>query len=116
MAGTLTVGGLASGLLTGQKIIGPLTDTGSATVGQVTDLSLASGDNTLSVPAGATHVLIELPATNALELKIRSNLNASDGGLPIGPTGWVKVPLFTGTTSLIINAAGSTGTIEATFI
>jgi hypothetical protein len=28
----------------------------------------------------------------------------------------VKVPLFTGTTSLIINAAGSTGTIEATFI
>lgn len=116
MAGTLTVGGLAAGLLTGEKVIGPLTDTGSAVVGQIIDIPLASGDNTISVPTGATHVLIELPATNALQLKIRTNLNSGDAGMPIGPTGWVKLPLYTGTTSVIINAAGSSGVAEATFI
>lgn len=116
MAGTLTVGGLAAGLLTGEKVIGPITDTGAAVIGQVTDMSLASGDNTISVPVGATHVLIVLPATNALELKIRTNLNSGDAGMPLGPTGWVKFPLYAGTTQVIINAPGSTGPLEATFI
>jgi hypothetical protein len=116
MAGTLTVSGLAAGLATGEKVIGPVTDTGTAVVGQITDLTLASGDNTLAVPSGATHVLIVLPANNAVTIKVRSNLNSSDGGMPIGLTGWVKVPLPSGTTSVILNAASSAGAVEATFI
>ena len=116
MAGNLTIAGLAAGLLTGQEVIGPITDTGSATIGQITDLTLASGDNTLTVPTGATHVLIVLPPANVVQLKLRSNLNIGDAGMPIGPTGFVKLPLYTGTTSLIINAASSTGAVEAKFI
>jgi len=116
MAGTLTLSGLAAGLLTGEKVIGPLTDTGTAVVGQIQDLTLASGDNTLTVPTGATHIAIQLPATNSLTLKIRTNLNSSDGGMPIGPTGFVKLPLPSGTTSVIVNANGTGGAIEATFI
>ena len=116
MAGTMTIGGSAPGLLTGTKTIGPITDVGTAVVGTVTDVTLSSGDNTITVPSGATHVLIELPATNTVTLKVRSNLNSSDGGMPVGPTGFVKLPLPAGTTSVIINAASTTGAIEATFI
>lgn len=116
MAGTLTVGGLAAGLLTGVKQIGPLTDIGTAVIGTVTDLTLAAGDNAIAVPSGATHVLIELPASSTVPLNLRTNLNPGDGGLPFGPSGWLKVPLVSGTTSLIINAASSGGVIEATFI
>lgn len=116
MAGTLTIAGTAPGLLTGQKTIGPVTMTGASVIGTVTDLTLASGDNTIAVPAGATAVMIELPATGTVQLKLRTNLNAADGGTPFGPTGYVVWPVYTGTTSLIINAASATGAIEASFI
>jgi hypothetical protein len=116
MAGTLTIGGLAAGLLTGQKVIGPVTMTGSAVIGTVTDLTLASGDNTIAVPAGATAVMIELPASSVVELKLRTNLNSSDAGTPFGPSGFVVLPVYSGTTSLIVNAASGGGTIEASFI
>lgn len=116
MAGTLTISGMAAGLLTGQKTIGPITMTGNQVIGQITDLTLAAGDNTIQVPSGATAVLIELGATNTSELKLRTNLDNTDGGAPFGPTGFVVWPLYTGTTSLIINAASSGGTIELSFI
>ena len=116
MAGTLTINGLAAGLVTGEKIIGPITDSGSAVVGQITDLTLSSGDNTVTVPTGATHVLIVVGSTNTVQLKLRTNLNSGDGGTPFGPTGFVKWPLYTGTTSLIINAASGGATIELSFI
>jgi|ERR1700733_2830184 len=116
MAGSLTISGLEAGLLTGQKTIGPITMTGSSVIGQITDLPLVAGDNTITVPSGSSEILIVLPATNTVELKIRTNLNSGDAGMPLGPTGFVTWPIFTGTTSVIVNAASTTGMIEATFI
>lgn len=114
MAGTLTVAGLASGLLSGEKTIGPITMVGSAAIGEIRDLSLASGDNSVPVPAGATAVVIAAPAGTGT-LTLRTNLNAADGGLPFGPAGWLAMPLIAGTTSLILGASSSTS-VEISFI
>jgi hypothetical protein len=118
MAGTFTVSGSAASLLTGSKTIGPITFTGSATIGEVLDLTLQSGDNTIAIPTGATAVLIVPPASNAVALKVRSSLNSGDAGLPIHVTA-PFLYCFPGTapTTLIINAASlTTGLTELSFV
>lgn len=117
MAGSFTLTGMAAGLLSGQKIIGPNTMTGGEIVGQISDATLATGDNTFSVPTGAVAVAVFLPAANTTEITVRTNLNASDGGLPVGPAGpWFVFPFFPGTTSVILNAAAGGAVVELTFI
>jgi hypothetical protein len=114
MAGTLTVSGLAAGLATGSKQIGPLTMVGSASIGTTLDVTLATGDNTLAVPANATAVVLALPASNTATLKVRTN--ADSGGLSLGLSGFLVVPLPAGATSVIVNASAGGTQVEATFI
>ena len=119
MAGTLTISGLAAGLPSGIKTIGPQTMTGAAVIDDTIQVALSSGDNTISLPSGVTvtAAYIVLPSTNTVQLKLRTNLDNADGGVPFGPTGFVVWPIYTGTTSLIINAASSgAGTIVVEFI
>jgi hypothetical protein len=115
MAGTLTITGLAAGLATGQKTVGPLTLTGGAVIGEIRDLTLATGDTTVPVPAGAVAALIALPSSNVAALTLRTNLNSGDSGLPLGPTGWAVIPFAAGVSALIVHASAS-ATAEATFI
>lgn len=116
MAGTLTITGLAAGLLSGEKVIGPLTLTGSAVVGTILDEPLAAGDNTIAVPSGATAALVVLPSGNTSALKLRTSANPADTGVPFGPTGWLVLPIASGVSSLIINAASQVASIEVSFI
>ncbi len=116
MAGSLNVGGLVAGMLTGEKIITGPTDVGKAIVGTITDVELIAGDNTIAVPKEAVHVLIVFPfAASPGEVKIRTSKNSGDAGLPVAASGFVKWPIVSGTTSIIINGA-VTGTTELTFI
>jgi hypothetical protein len=115
MAGTLTITGLATGMASGEKIIGPLTLTGSATIGTVTDLALAVGDNATPVPAAAAAVLIVLTAANTAAVRVRTSANASDTGLPLGTSGWAVIPLPAGVTTLTLTAS-SAGSAEMSFI
>lgn len=121
MAGTLVVTGSAGGLASGAKTVGPVSIVGSAVVGEVLDVTLASGDNTFAIPPGAVAVLIVPPANNTVALKVRANLNSGDVGLPIGladPFGpWSFRSL--GATSLIVNASAAMvagSVVELTFI
>jgi hypothetical protein len=114
MAGSLTVGGLATGLPTGQKQIGPLTMQGSALIGTTLDVTLATGDNTLAVPANAAAVVLAVPSNNTATLKVRTN--ADSGGLSLGLSGFLVVPLPAGATSVIVNASAGGTQVEATFI
>jgi|SRR5581483_3820926 len=117
MAGTLTVSGMVLDLISGEKVIGPETVTGTATIGQIDDLTLPAGDTTVSVPFGATYVLLVFAPANSVQIKVRTNLNASDVGLLAGPAGWMVFPLPAGTTSLILNAGtGGGAVLEASFI
>lgn len=119
MPGTLTVTGMSAGLTSGYKVIGPITMTGSNTVGEITDTTLVSGDNTFTVPAGATAVLLALGQSSAVTLTVRTNLNAADAGLPMGPFGgtqWAVFPLVTGVTQIIVHASGTLPLVELSFI
>ena len=119
MPGTLTVSGMSAGLPSGYKVIGPVTITGGNPIGETIDTSLVTGDNTFAVPAGAYAVAIFLGQATTVTVKVRTNLNAADGGLQIAPFGgtqWAAFPLPTGTTSLILNSSGALANIELQFI
>lgn len=91
MSGTLTITGMSAGLPAGEIVSGPVTMTGSSLVGSVTSASLASGDNSFLVPAGAVAVAIYPGEAPAATIKVRTNLNSGDAGLPVAPypRGWV---------------------------
>lgn len=115
MAGTLTVTGLATGLLSGEKVIGPITMSGQATVGEIRDVNLTAGDNTIPIPAGATAAVVVVQPTSGITFTLRTNLNSTDAGLPFGPTGWSVLSLASGITSLILNASAQ-ASVEVSFI
>jgi hypothetical protein len=119
MSGTLTLTGMAAGLASGQKTIGPVTMTGGSVVGQLTDATLATGDNTFPVPPGAFAVAIFLGNSVAATVKLRTNLDAGDAGVQIAPyggVGFAAFPLPAGTTSVILNASAAVAGAELSFI
>ena len=118
MAGTLTVVGMSAGLASGSKTIGPVTVTGSSVIGEILDVALNPGDNTFAVPSGAVAVLIVPPSTSTAALKVRTNLNSTDGGLPVAAGDPFGPYSFRGlaVTSLIVNSSGSVAAVELTFI
>lgn len=90
----------------GTKQLGPLTISASAPVAQLTVTTLGSGDNTISIPAGATAVVIKPPDSNAVVLKMKGN--AADVGIQISktnPTG--PISFDTTLPTLIINCASA---------
>lgn len=108
MAGTVTVTGSDTGAPAGARTLGPLAITGTTALGATTVEGLSSGDNTIQIPAGAVGAVIIPPAGGTATLKLRSNLNNADGGLPISPTQpTVYVFPTTAPTSLIINASST---------
>lgn len=122
MPGTLTLTGMAAGLPSGQKTIGPVTMQGSSTIGQIIDATLQAGDNTFSLPEGYTFTAVAIflgPGGTAATVKVRTNLNSSDAGLHIAPCGgpnFAAVPLPVGTTTLILNASATVNNVELNFI
>jgi len=63
--GNVTLQGNVSGAPSGSRTFGPLTITASAAVDQTSVLALTSGNNTITVPSGATAAIIVGPnATN----------------------------------------------------
>jgi len=115
MAGTVTIGGAAEGLTSGSKTIGPLTIVGAAIVGEVDDVVLVVGDNTVVVPATATAVVIVPPASYGGSLTVRT-VNG-DTGIYVSPKYPCVVPFDPAhlPSSLILHAS-ATGTAELTFI
>lgn len=124
MPGTLTVSGQAAGLASGSNSIGPVTTTGLSVVASRIGVELVSGDNAFTVPtetsATISAVLICTGTTTAT-IKVRTNLNESDGGLRIAPAQgaglpWTKFDLPTGTTKVILNSSGSVAGVELVFV
>lgn len=108
MAGTVTITGLSASEPTGSRTLGPMSIVGSVVVGDTQTLALASGDNTISIPAGAVGVVLVPPTNASAALKYRTSLNAADTGLPINSSQpFVHVFPATPPTSIILNAATS---------
>lgn len=123
MSGTLTVSGMAAGLPFGEEIIGPLTMVGASVIDWVNGTTLNSGDNTFTLPSGVTPtaVLIVLGTAGVTAtVKVRTNLNSGDAGLPVAPfsnIGYAVFPLPSGVTSVILNSStGSVGPVSLVLI
>lgn len=123
MPGTVTVTGAALGLPDGEHVFGPVTVVGTVTVESEFAGALASGDTTVAVPTGAVQALITLPPGLSVTVKVRTNLNSGDAGLPLTPPAAatqelvLTFPIATGVTSIILNASGTTtGSTTVTFV
>lgn len=110
MAGSaLSIQGSIQSLAFGSITIGPLPVQNSGLVGEALNVTLGSGDNTIAIPTGCGFAVIVPPSANAVALKLRTNLNSGDGGLPISAANFTFYDwLGLSPTSLIINAASAT--------
>ncbi len=111
--GTVTINAVLSGLPTGSKSMnfsyGPLT----GVVAETLDQALSSGNNIVTVPTGATWMFIQPPASNSVQLTLKGV--SGDTGFALDLTRVTVLPLPAGTTSVILNAAG-TVTPEISFV
>lgn len=106
---TISVNGSIVGMPTGSKVIGPLTISSSAPNGQVQELVLASGANTVTIPTlpAPTGCVIQLPATNTNVVTLKGV--TGDTGIAIGKTtvtvlNWDPLAL---PASFVLNSAGA---------
>lgn len=120
MASQINISGLAAGLPAGQVTIGPITFTPANSMCEQLVTNLSSGDTTITVPPNATALLLVLPTTSNT-VKVRTNLNSGDAGLPIATGSVTSDPFFfsfrgLSPTSIILNAGGSVTGVVLTFI
>lgn len=111
--GTVTIAATVSGLPTGSKAFsfayGPLT----GAVAEILDQALSSGNNTITVPTGATWLFIQPPSSNTVQMYLKTT--PADVGLQLDLTRMTPYPIPAGVTSLTINAAAPV-TPEISFI
>lgn len=74
-------------------------------LGLTTGVALASGFNTITVPTGATCVIITFPVGNATAVTLKGL--TGDTGIPLNPTGTNVLQLISGATTLNITAGGA---------
>lgn len=110
MPGVFTLTGSTGLIPGGQGTLTPQTLVGNVGIGEILALALASGDNTVTVPAGAVGVTVIPPFGNTTTIKYRSNLGVSPGE-PINPGNGFFTTAFPATapTAVILNAASSIG-------
>jgi hypothetical protein len=109
MAGSFNITGHSETEPAGERNFGPITIQGTVVIGETLAQPLVSGDNHFSVPESAVACLIVPPVNSAAELKLRTNKNESDGGLPISesnPT-LLSFDKASAPTALIIHASAA---------
>jgi hypothetical protein len=115
MAGSVTLQGLLTGTTAGTQYIGPYTLTPNAAGNfAVTELTLASGANTIAVPTWAEFCVIVPPPTNAVALTLKGV--TGDTGIPLSLTVPSELAFpATPPASFVVTAASLT-TAPTTFI
>jgi len=85
---SVTISGQITGTPVGSQTIGPLTATSAAACGQIQELVLQSGANTITVPStpAPTGVVIQLPSTNTAVTTLKGV--TGDTGIALGKTGF----------------------------
>lgn len=78
----------------------------SAPIGEVLVQTLASGNNSITVPSGSSYVLIQPPSANTVALVLKG-VNG-DTGVSIHPSNPFLLSLASSATSFVINAASAT--------
>jgi hypothetical protein len=108
MGSAVTLTGLDTTAPAGQRTFGPVTTVGTVVIGETLAIPLVMGDNTVSVPVQAVGVIVAPPTISSISVTFRTNLNASDVGLPISALApfYYNFPL-TIPTSIILHASAA---------
>ena len=114
MAGNLTISGTQSAIPSGSRafniaIGGPLSNNEATT-----NVALASGANTITVPAGATGVIIIPPSANTQTLILKGV--TGDTGVGISPTQPTLIMFSTSAPASFVITAGGAIAAETAFI
>lgn len=111
---SLSIRGRVTGQLTADLEIKPADITNAAPVGTLTKTNLAAGDNTITIPTGATSLVMKPPTgnTNALILKGAG----ADTGRRLHNTNPQAVSFDGSVTTFIINAGAITNNFEILFL
>jgi len=100
-------------------VFGPVTIIGHQVIGETLAFALVSGDNTFTVPQGATACWIQGPVNGSATLTLRTNQNQLDVGLPINGLGLPTIYPFPSSqpSTMTINAsADQTAPLTVIFI
>ncbi len=106
-SGSMTIGGVLPGTTAGTQYIGPytLTPNGAGNFA-VTEVTLVSGANTITVPSWALICLIVPPITNTEGLVLKGV--TGDTGVAISETLPSLLSFTTAPASFVVTAAGNT--------
>ncbi len=102
-SGTVTISCTLTGLAQGAPPISPPSASLPTPVYESLQVTLASGANTITVPAGASYVFITPPSGNTIGLTWKGV--SADTGTPIHPTFSGAIPLGPGVTNFVLDAA-----------
>lgn len=119
MSGSLTLGGMADGLLIGQVTVGPSTVSGKAAISEIINCELSpNADFVIKVPPEAVQFacVFTFGGEGAPSVALRTNLNSGDAGLPIPAQGWCSLPVASGVTELRFKASSPPPVFQLTFI
>jgi hypothetical protein len=119
MAGSLTLGGMADGLLIGQVTVGPSTVSGKAAISEIVNCELTPNvDFAVKVPPEAVQFAVVFTFTGgeAPAVTLRTNLNTGDTGFPIPAQGWFALPVASSVTELRFKTSAPPPVFQLTFI
>jgi len=107
MAGSLIISGHSATEPAGERNFGPISIIGKA-VGETLAVPLKLGDNVFTIPEEMVAVEIIPPTGLSAELRVRTNRNEADAGLPISENNPTVFSLpATLPTSLIVHASAA---------
>jgi hypothetical protein len=99
------IDGLSASEGAGQRVLGPIRVQSLLTVGESVTTALNAGDTTISIPTGATGIVLIPTSTGTANLKVRTSANAGDQGLPVSSQEpFVLIFASPAPTAIIINS------------
>jgi hypothetical protein len=104
MSQYVNLSGVKTGLPSGLKQIGPIITFNPTTIGFTQDLTTVSGNNTVTVPTGATGFILIPPAGNMTPIVLKGA--SGDTGVSLHLTDPSKISLASGQTTVILNVTG----------
>lgn len=119
MSGTLSLVGMADGLLIGNVDVGPVTTNGKRVIGEILEVQLeANVDYVVKIPSEAVSYALVFTFSTVTpgEIRVGSNLVATASGMPVATTSWFKTDVPSGMTELKFKASAPPAAFQLIFI
>lgn len=114
ITGALQISGSATGMPSGQKVIGPTAISIASGVGTVTTHNFVAGFNSIAVPTGATVAVIVPPPANTQTMVLKGV--TGDTGIALARTLPAVLTFDAGVATFGITAGGTINGVEISWL